>query len=139
MLTEDGNLTEVVDVMQYAWTGEWPENRTPQVESMLLDGKAATDSVTLTSGQTYEAVIYLRDPEGDALTYRLELKPESTSTAAGGDYEEPLTNLEGALSDSGAASTTLTAPAPGKYRLFVYASDAGGRIAHANIPFLVRE
>ena len=137
MLTEDGNLTEVVDVMQFAWTGEWPANRTPRVEAMLLDGKKSTDSVTLATDQTYEAIFDVRDPDGDAVTYYWELKPESTATSAGGDYEEPLTNLDGFVSDSSAATVTLTAPPPGQYRLFAYAWDKAGRVAHANIPFLV--
>ena len=137
MLTEDGNLTEVVDVMQYAWTGEWPEDRTPRVEAMLLDGKTARDSVTLVTRQTYAAAIAVRDPRGDTVNYRWELKPESTATTGGGDYEEPLQSLDGFLADTSAAKTVVTAPPPGKYRLFAYASDSGGRIAHANIPLLV--
>ncbi|RZV38916.1 MAG: hypothetical protein EX272_01640 [Chromatiales bacterium] len=137
MLTEDGNLTEVVDVMQYSWTGEWPENRTPRVAAMLLDGKSAWDNVRLAADETYEAFIDVLDPDDDAVSYRWELKPESTATSGGGDYEEPLTTLKGFLSDPGAAKTMLKSPAPGKYRLFAYATDARGRVAHANIPFLV--
>ena len=137
MLTEDGRLTEVVDVMQFSWTGEWPDNRTPRVHTLLLDGKAASESVRLVSNQTYEAVIDVRDPDGDAITYRWELKPESTATTGGGDYEEPLTSLDGFLADASAARTTLATPTPGSYRLFAYASDEHGRLAHANIPFLV--
>ena len=137
MLTEEGNLTEAVDAMQYSWTGEWPQNRTPRVAAMLLDGKSARDSVRLLADQTYEATINAFDPDGDALTYRWELKPESTATSGGGDYEEPLPTLEGLLSDPGAATTELKSPAPGKYRLFAYAFDKHERVAHANIPFLV--
>ena len=137
MLTEDGNLTEAVDAMQYAWTGEWPENRTPRVEAMLLGGKSATESVSLTPGHTVEAELVVRDPDGGPVSYRWELKHESTATSGGGDYEEPVASLDGYLSDPDAAKTTLTTPAPGRYRLFTYASDEQGRIAHANIPFLV--
>ena len=137
MLTENGSLTEVVDVMQYSWTGEWPENRTPRVEIMRLDGKSAMQSVRLLAGQAFEAFIDVHDPDGNTITYRWELKPESQATTGGGDYEEPLPNLGGLLSDVNAARTTLTAPPPGKYRLFAYASDDQGQMAHANIPFLV--
>ena len=137
MLTEDGNLTEVVDVMQYSWTGEWPDDRTPRVEAMLLDGKTARDGVTLVADQAYEAAFDVTDPNGGTLTYRWELKPESTATTGGGDYEEPLSSLDGYITDARAAKTFVTAPAPGQYRLFAYASDDDGRIAHANIPFLV--
>ena len=77
--------------------------------------------------------------DGDTVTYRWELKPESTATTGGGDYEEPLASLDGYLSDTSAATTVLTAPAPGKYRLFAWASDDEGRVAHANIPFLVEQ
>jgi hypothetical protein len=137
MLTEDGNLTEVVDVLQYSWTGKWPRNRTPRVQAMLLDGKTAGESIRLTADQTVEAVLELRDPDGDAVTYRWELKPESMATSGGGDYEKRLRNLEGFLSNPNAARTTLTPPRPGSYRLFAYAANDQGRVAHANIPFLV--
>ena len=137
MLTEDGNLTEVVDVMHYVWTGEWPENRTPQVDGMFLDSRHSGESVRLAANQTVEARVDIRDPDGDEITYRWELKPESTATTGGGDYEEPLSNLDGFIANPGAATTRLTTPAPGKYRLFAYASDPEGRVAHANIPFLV--
>ena len=138
MLTEDGMPTEVVDAMQFSWTGEWPANRTPRVAAMLLDGKTAWDSVTLAAGATYEALFDVHDPDADAIDYRWELKPESTATTGGGDYEKPLTSLEGFLADSSTAMMTVTAPPPGKYRLFAYASDDQGHVAHANIPFLVR-
>ena len=70
---------------------------------------------------------------------RWEVKPESTSNATGGDYEEPIPNIDGLLSNTGEAEVTLTAPAPGAYRLYAYAYDDQGHAAHANIPFLVQD
>jgi hypothetical protein len=137
MLTENGNETEVVDVMHYAWTGQWPDNRTPRVERLLLGGNGNRESVVLSAGQTYEAVFDVVDPEEGPLVHRWELKAESAATSEGGDYEEPIANLEGYLADPAAATTTLTAPPPGKYRLFAYADDDQSHVAHANIPFLV--
>ena len=139
MLTEDGNETEVVDMMHYAWTGQWPDNRTPRVERMLLDGKGDRTSVVLSAGQHYEAVFDVVDPEDSPLIYRWELKTESAATSEGGDYEEPIANLEGYLADPAAAKTILTAPPPGKYRLFAYVDDDQLHVAHANMPFLVVE
>jgi hypothetical protein len=137
MLTEDGNETEAVDVMHYAWTGQWPDNRTPRVERLLLDGKGGRSSAVLAAGQEVEAVFDVVDPEGGPLVYRWELKPESGATSEGGDYEAPIASLEGYLADPAAARTTLTAPPPGKYRLFAYADDDQLHVAHANVPFLV--
>ena len=137
LLTEDGRETETVDVMHYIWTGSWPANRTPRVESITLDGKHDDDSVVLETGKTYDAAFEVFDHEGDPLTYRWEVKPESESKKSGGDQEDPLPNLEGLLSDGEAGRTQITAPPPGKYRLFAYARDGQGHVAHANIPFLV--
>ena len=137
MLTEDGKETEVVDVMHYAWTGQWPDNRTPRVNALLLDGKGDRKSVVLSAGQQYEAVFDVVDPEGEPMIYRWALKTDSAATSEGGDYEEPIANLDGYLADLTAAKTTLTAPPPGKYRLFAFADDDHPHVAHANIPFLV--
>jgi hypothetical protein len=138
LLTEAGEETEAVDVMRYIWTGSWPANRTPRVESIRLDGKGYKESVVLTAGQSYDAIFDVVDPDDDPLTYRWEVKPESESTRVGGDREEPLPNLEGLLSNPEAPQTTITVSKPGKYRLFAYAYDGKGHAAHANIPFLVR-
>jgi exo-beta-1,3-glucanase (GH17 family) len=137
LLTERGELTEAADAMQYIWTGSWPENRTPRVESIRLDGKGYKESVVLAAGEPYDAVFGVTDPDGDPLTYRWEVKAESDSQKAGGDREEQLPNLEGLLSQPEAPQTTITVGEPGKYRLFAYAYDGKDHAAHANIPFLV--
>ncbi len=137
LLMDDGEATESVDVMHYIWTGSWPDNRTPRVNSVLLDGRGHRDSVTLQPGQVVEAILDVSDPDGDAIEYAWEVKPESTSTETGGDYEESIPNIEGLLSNTNAVAVTLTAPEPGAYRLYAYAYDGRGNAAHANIPFLV--
>ncbi len=137
LFTDAGEETEAVDAMHYIWNGEWPDNRTPQVRSMLLDGRGHKQSVTLVSGESYDAEFDVLDLEGDPLTFRWEVKSESDQTAEGGDFEEAIDNLEGLLSNPDAAVTRLMAPEPGQYRLFAYASDDHGHVAHANIPFLV--
>jgi len=137
LLTETGEVTEPVDVMRYIWTDTWPANRAPRVNEIRLDGKSGKESIVLTAGESYKAIFDVDDPEGDPLTYRWEVKPESESQKAGGDREMRLPNLEGLLSDPDARQTAIEAIRPGKYRLFAYAYDGKGRAAHANIPFLV--
>ncbi len=139
ILTEEGKETEVEEVLQHAWTGRWPDNRTPRVEALRLAGRSQRESVVLISGQEVEAAFDVADPEDAPLVYRWELKPESGATSEGGDYERPIANLEGNLSDPSAATTILTAPDPGQYRLFAYAEDDHGLVAHANMPFRVRD
>ena len=138
LLMDSGEKTETVDVMHYLWRGSWPEDRTPRINSVLLDGKGHRDSVTLQPGQVVRAVIDVADPDGDPIEYRWEVKPESTSTETGGDYEDPIPSIEGLLSNVSGAEVTLTAPEPGAYRLYAYAYDDQGHTAHANVPFLVK-
>jgi hypothetical protein len=137
MFTEAGEETEVVDVMHFIWNGEWPENRSPQVRSMLLGGKSAHGSVSLRSGETVEAAIDAFDADGDTLSYRWEVKPESDTRQVGGDFEKAIASLDDVITDAAATRTRIVAPAPGAYRLFVYVYDGQNNAAHANIPFLV--
>ncbi|WP_426492660.1 glycoside hydrolase family 2 TIM barrel-domain containing protein [Hymenobacter sp. 102] len=139
IFTEDGKESEVVDVMQYLWSGKWPANRAPHLAGFTLDGKQATDNVYLLPGQRYPVATVVTDPDKDPLAYRYELLPESTDLKSGGDRESRPAAIPGRLPAKAGASTTLTAPSKeGAYRLFVYTYDGHDNVAVANIPFYVR-
>ena len=140
LFTADGRRTEAVDVLQRIWTGDWPANRAPQIQGLLLDGKTARDSVRLRSGKTYAASARSADPEGDALRFEWRLMRESQATQSGGDAEEIPEELGQFVIGRQAEEIRLRAPPqPGAYRLYVYVGDGQGGVAHANIPFLVAE
>ena len=130
-----GASTAAVDAMQLAWSGQLPANQAPVVAAMQLDGQDGHADITLTAGQVYRAELTVHDPEGDALTYRWQLKPESTATQEGGDYEAPIESIPERIDNPYSAAPSLRAPKPGTYRLFAYAFDGKGHMAHANIPF----
>jgi hypothetical protein len=140
MFLESGEETEVVDVMHYIWNGNWPENRAPRIESVLLDGKMAGGSIELTAGNRYDAKLTAVDPDGDSLNYQWEVKRETTAKQVGGDYEEAIPSLAGVIRNPADSKIELAAPREsGAYRLFVYVYDGHGNAAHANIPFYVKE
>ena len=138
MFLANGNVTETVDAMQFVWTGAWPENRCPTLESFILDDKTAYDNIKLKAGEKYKAAVLATDYENDPILYQWEILPESTDLGMGGDYEsrpETLLSMENEQSE-----IELDAPInPGAYRLFIYATDDGDRSATANIPFFVEE
>jgi len=138
MFLANGNVTETVDAMQYIWTGAWPENRCPTLESFMLDNRIAYDNIRLKAGDSYAAAVHAKDYENDPVIYRWEVLPESTDLGMGGDFEsrpETLLSMENDQSE-----IEIDAPInPGAYRLFVYVTDDGGRSATANIPFFVEE
>jgi hypothetical protein len=138
MFLENGNVTETVDAMQFLWTGEWPGNRCPTLESFSLDGKGPYDNIKLKAGETVKAIVVVKDPDNDPVSYRWEILPESTDLGWGGDHE----SRPGTLLSIESEQTDLEMVAPitaGAYRLFVYATDTGNRSATANIPFYVEE
>ena len=138
LFSDKGEKTEAIDVMTKMWTGEWPDNRSPQVKSFTLDGKKSNQGVILKSGESYSAIIESVDPDKDKLSYRWEVKPESDSSAKGGDFEEDIGNLYDSIGTRSGNTAEIIAPeTAGAYRLFVYVTDGHNHVGHANIPFLV--
>ena len=138
MFMPDGSETESVDVMHYAWTGEWPGNRSPRLHDFKLDGRKAYQNIKLQASTVYEAVVSVTDPDDDPLTYLWEIRYESESTNTGGDAEYIPAQLNGLFTQGANSHATFQAPSqPGAYRLFIYVEDGQGHTAHANIPFLV--
>ena len=139
LFTEDGQETEVMDVLQYEWSGHWPKNRAPHITSFQLDNKAAADGIYLKPGQPVPVAAAVTDPERDVLTYQWELLPESTDLKQGGDRESRPSPVTGALPTGAQGQATFTTPTKaGAYRLFMYAHDGHGNVATGNIPFMVQ-
>lgn len=138
MFLPGGVRTEVVDVMQFLWTGEFPRNRAPMLKSLQLGGYEAAQGLRLQPGQIYRATADVADPEDDPLRFEWRLMKESTATEVGGDAEAVPEDLSMLLLATGGPEIAIQSPAsPGPYRLYVYSYDAAGGAAHANIPFYV--
>jgi hypothetical protein len=138
MFFESGESTESTDVMQYVWTGEWPENRAPALQEFSLDGKSAFDNVNLIPGNKYKAIVEVMDHENDKLQYCWEILPEvpENMQSDGGDFEQRQPTVM--KMESVEPAITFNAPdSPGEYRLFVYAFDGNNNGATANIPFII--
>ncbi len=141
MFLENGDKTATVDVMHYVWNGKWPDNRTPQLDSLLLNGHDAYASNTLGQGQQCTAQVFATDPENDPLAVHWEIIAEvpEDQQSDGGDVEQRQRNITTTFSSSEANSVSFNGPEQaGEYRLFVYVSDGNGHSATANIPFLVK-
>ena len=134
---DDGKETESVDVMHYIWNGVYPENRTPQIKSYTLNGKIANDNIIVEEGSSLDARADIFDFEEDVITYRWEVLYEATEVGHGGDYEERPDAITLEILKENSGELSFKAPAPGNYRLFVYADDGANHAATANIPFRV--
>ena len=65
MFLKTGEETEAVDVMHYAWNGEWPDNRSPGIDTLSLDSRTAEQSVMLLS------LIHISEPTRRATISRM--------------------------------------------------------------------
>jgi len=140
MFDKNGLETEAVDVMHHAWTGRWPTNRSPRLDSVKIGHKTAAEGVYLQATRTYEATVWASDPEADSLRYKWEVLPEGTNFPYGGNGENLPPALPGLIDQPAQRQVSFRAPmGTGAYRLFVYAYDDHGHWTTANIPFFVEQ
>lgn len=134
MFLDDGARLAAVDTMTGLWNGRPPGNLAPAVEPILLGSPAQ-----LNPGERLEVRVAVADPEGGPVSVRWVLRPESREYATGGDFRPGLPDIEGAVIESRLDGALVGLPMePGPYRLFLYASDAAGNAATANVPLLVK-
>ena len=138
IFTEDGSATESVDVMEYLWTGNWPQNRSPIIESFQLNNKDAYSNIKLAANQSYQAEVKSSDPDGDKLAYSFEIIHESTDLKDGGDLENRPETVHWNRKKLKEGMIEFSVPdVKGAYRIFVYVHDGNEHVATANIPFFV--
>ena len=134
MFLDDGSSLAVTDTMTQLWTGEFPADLAPSIESVTID--AATE---LDPGAEFTATTSATDPEGEPVSLRWVLRPESGDYATGGDFRPALRDIDGVVLEAAGGTAKIRMPDnPGAYRLFAYAKDPAGNAATANIPLLVK-
>jgi hypothetical protein len=138
----NGLRTESIDVMQRLWTGAWPTNCAPTIQSIGIEGLSSVRSTEPKAAQTYRVEAKATDPDGDALTFAWDIRPEVVIPPGSyaGSLEKPAQPIPGLIPNPAAATVEFNAPVkPGAYRLFVTITDGPGHIAYGNLPFFVSE
>jgi hypothetical protein len=134
MFLDDGARLGAVDVMTELWSGRRPANLAPTVEPLVIEGESQLDP-----GDEVRVRAVIADPEGAAIRVRWALRRESGEYTTGGDFRRVPPEVEGAVLEGRGNGARLRMPKdPGPYRLFLYAYDAAGRAATANVPLLVK-
>jgi len=135
MFLDNGAKTETVDAMCKVWSGKWPENRCPALDSFKMEGKTSNQNVKIKIGSTFESEVFITNYDNDTLSYKWEIMHESTDHGWGGDFEKRPQTTFSKVMDS---KVEIHAPdTVGPFRLFVYVFDNNGNAATANIPFLI--
>lgn len=137
LFTDDGTPTEAIDELQYCWSGRYPTNRAPKLDSIRFENSTKIKNLVLAPGKKYELEIFATDRERDKLSYKWELYQESTDLKSGGDAENKPPLIYGKIKGSSKNEIILKAPlTEGRYRLFVFVNDEE-KVAYMNVPFYV--
>ena len=141
MFTNEGDETEVMDVMIKGWTGKLPDNQAPKISNFTLSKRVARSNIILNTSTILVADVNISDPEGDEITYQWQVIPESMDKKTGGDKEKAPKPIKGIFKKADTKSNTVnfTVRLPGEYRLFIFAKDGNGNVATGNIPFKIIE
>ena len=139
MFIKTGEATAIVDELTKYWTGKYPSNRAPEVDSLKLDKKNAVDNVYIKPGVACIANIFASDPDNDPITYKWVLQREVKVRGEGGSFEaEPENITIEVISDVNGELKFKSPIAMGEYRLFCYVFDGKGKAGTANFPFYVK-
>lgn len=137
LFTNKGQHTEVIDYVSKSWTGNWPTNRAPSLDSLFIEGKTKHDNIELIADEPYSASVFATD-DNNKLSYSYKIYPESMNTKSGGDLEKEPPAMSGLIKKRKGNNVQFRAPSEeGPYRLFVYVEDDAEKIAYANVPFFV--
>lgn len=130
--------TEMVDGMEYLWTGNWPENRAPEISSVQINEKSQNQNLTITAMSGNSVQVVTVDPEEDTLSFEYLVIPESgdylVETITGATYRA----IPGIASEQGKPHTTLNFKDIHNHlnmRLYVLIRDGESHIATATFPF----
>ena len=138
MFLSNGNPTEAIDVMQYCWTGEWPQSRAPSIRDISLENIGwRKDHIVAPSSQVTLKIEYLKY-NNDKVIFEYVLYPEAFSDKIGGDIQispEPI-NFE-IVNQRDNELVFISPKIKGAYRIFAYIKNELGQSSVANIPFLV--
>ena len=134
-----GEATAVVDELTRYWSGQYPANRAPKVDSLKLEGKNAVDNIYIKPGSACTAKVFASDPENNLLTYKWVIMKEVGQRSEGGAREiEPEGVPFTVLSDSNGVITFNAPSEEGDYRIFSYVYDGRNKVGTANVPFFVK-
>jgi len=138
LFSESGLPTEPLDELEYCWSGNYPNNRSPRIDSIYFENKPNIKNLILQPQEKYNLTLFASDANNDRLNYRWELYQESTDLKSGGDAENKPPLIYGKV--KGAKNNEIKLKAPlneGRYRLFVFVDD-NKKVAYMNIPFYVQ-
>lgn len=139
MFLSNGNPTEAIDVMQYCWTGNWPESRAPSIVNIELENLDwKKDHVLASSVEVNLSIEYLKY-NNDSVIFEYKLFPEAFSNKIGGDIQKSPKPIDFEITNQSKNKITFISPKEkGAYRIFAFIKNEKKQSSVANVPFLIK-
>ena len=138
MFDENGDASETVGVMQYIWTGKWPEHTAAEINYMLVDKKGAASNLIYKPGQIAKAEIILLRGDSNNLNVKWELCQEDWYMKdRKRNTKKPIVLSENLIKCNGSKAVFRIPSQEGAYRLFATIFDKPGNFSTCNTPFYV--
>ena len=137
MFLETGERTEAVDVMQKAWTGNWPTQQAPKIQSLRLNEQEAPTSVEGTVNQVFRAQVDATGSDDHLISWRVREEVPTALQSDGGDFEPTPPTIEAVIGTQN-QQFNFQVSEPGEYRLFCQIDAPEKTSAVSNIPFLIK-
>lgn len=133
LLLPDGARLGAADELSRMWSGQWPANRAPLINSLKIPAAGRVEP-----GAEIKATLDAGDPEKAPLKVKWVLQHDPLVLNTGGGSEAEPPTFPDAIEQSDNHSATVKMPRyGGGYRLFAYVYDDGPRAAVANVPLYV--
>lgn len=134
MFLPTGEKLPAVDIMSYAWSGEYPETRCPEMMGVDFAGHLQI----VAPGTKWEVSAEVKDPQDLPLNFEWMVISEQSQVSTGGDKEPTPPRHPGSLLEQCGNKATIAAPKePGAYRLFLTVRNTANAATTANFPFKV--
>ena len=144
LFTENGEATEMTDVLQYLWTGSWPVHMAPSIYSLRVKNNKSNRNRYLQANKRYQVEVEAKGNAPDSLALYWELVQDDTELVElfyhpQHNQAKPAVKQSGRMLVAAARQQKslyafpFTAPGQeGPYRLFVYLRNQYGKVATAN-------
>ena len=137
MFLETGERTAAVDVMQKAWTGDWPTHQAPQIQSLRLNAEEAPKSIEGAVNQVFHAEVHATESDDHLISWRVREEVPTALQSDGGDFEPTPPTVQAVIGTQN-RQFNFQLSEPGEYRLFCQIDTPHDSSAVANIPFLIK-